>query len=145
MPEDPKAFLKQVAPRGRQERWCFTEHELEHPEDCWSQDPFVAFLGYEEDGETPIAELGVIVLRSGAVTDLWEDGTHGVGLEYAGLADGVEELSKPNYYGNTHAVNEQDEFADAWRDVLVDDQGRFAGWMPATAREALEHELHHVN
>lgn len=145
MPENPKKFLQQVAPRGREERWCFTEHELEHPEDCWSQDPFVAFLGYEEDNQTPIAELGVIVHRNGTVTNVWEDGSVGVMVEYVQLADSVEALTKPAYYGNNHAQNDADEVAEVWRDVLVGEDGRFKGWSPVQAREAIEHELSDIN
>lgn len=145
MPEDPKKFLQRIAPHGREERWCFTEWELKHPEDCWSQDPFVANLGYEEDNHTPIAELGVVVERNGTVTDRWEDGTRGVLPEFAQLADDVETLYKPVYYGDNHAYNEQDELADAWRDVLVSEDGRFKSWAPVKAREALEHELLNAN
>ena len=144
MPEDPKKFLQHIAPHGREERWCFTEHELKHPEDCWSQDPFVAHLGYDAD-DTPISDLGVIVHRNGTVTNVWENGIHGVPLEFAQLADNVETLDKPVYYGNNRAYNEEDEIADAWRDVLVDTDGRFKCWAPVKAREALEHELSYFN
>lgn len=151
MPEDPKTFLKSQAPRGREERWCFTDYELEHPEDCFSEDPFVAWVDEETIREVDpwaaqgAGDLGVIVLRRGEVTSLWGDGSHGVPETVKQYVDWIESLTKPTYYGNNHAQNEDDEEANIWRDVLCDlETGRFIRFIepkPEKAIEVIEHEL----
>ena len=127
MPEDPKSLLKKARAGLEIERWCFTAHEFEHPEDCFGEDPFVAVT----------EETGVIVLRNGTVTNMWEDGTAGVPDTVQQEADHVEELAKPVYYGNNRAVNGEDEYTEGWRDVWVKD-GRFLRW---ATREESDHAL----
>lgn len=109
--ESAKAFLLGRIP---QERWCFTDYELEHPEGCRSDDEFLADLGEE-------AELAVVVLRNGQVTDRWEDGTGGVPPFLQDLADCQDTLYKPA------PRNRQDFLAETWRGVSVKKHA-FAGW-----------------
>ena len=145
MPESPKAFLQQHAPRHKQERWCFTAHEIRHPEDCFSNDPFVAHISEDEFRQLDPWETlfrGVIVQRNGVVTDIWEDGDTGVPESAQQAANWAEELSKPVYYGDNHAVNTNDEVTLAWRDVLCDG-GRFVRFTDGQpkAAEIIDHEL----
>ena len=150
MPESPKDFLKKVAPRGKHERWCFTDYELLHPQNCLSGDPFVAYISDDElrvvdewaAGHT--AEFGVLVLRRGEVTNRWGDGTLGVPETVKQYVDWVDTLTKPAYYAGNQAQNEDDEVAHTWRDVLCDEEeGRFVRFLePEKAIDVIEHELH---
>jgi len=132
--EDPKALFKAVTRRHHQERWCFTAYELEHPEDCKSHDEFVADLGGDQEGL--ISELGVLVQRNGDVTNRWGDGTVGVGDEYRQLADKSDTLVKPY-----RQAGESDVYADTWREVIVDKEGKFVAWAAEKARQVIDNEL----
>ena len=121
-------------PDAHIERWVFTAHDLQHPDDCRANDELIAHLGSDEEG--PVAEQGVIVKRNGQVTDRWEDGTQGVSEEYAKLAEESEELTKPYGEGDLDVA-----YADTWRDVWVDDHGFFVAWVkPERIGESLEDE-----
>ena len=140
MPESPKTFLKHHAPKARRERWVFTNHELNTPAVCNRNDPFVAFPHDEED--RPIAAKGIVVKRTGEATGRWGDGTFGVPSDLQEFVDGFcEAYYKPTYFGNNFAQNDEDEFADNWRDVLAKTDGSFFGWAPNSAEHIIDQEV----
>ena len=105
----------------RTERWAFTQSELEHPCELTSLDELVASVKFhcEETGNTLDA---VIVYRNGTVSNRWADGTAGIPELIAELAGEDESPYNPD----------TDEPADTWRDVEVDDEGRFVRFLPET-------------
>lgn len=121
--EDWKDVTPSV-PASAIERWCFTDFEMKKPTMCNSTDEFLA------DGD---AELAVVVLRNGTVTDRWEDGTTGVPPHCAQMADLDESPINP---GNRRQMfNEEDHYADNWRDVYVDKNGKFLGFVVRESEE----------
>jgi hypothetical protein len=133
LPEDPKEIFKQHVASRRRERWCFTQHELKFPENCFREDPFVSY----QNAAGP-DDLGVIVLRDGQITNMWGDGSGGVPEMVQNRIDLSGELRKPVYYGHNHAYDESDEEVEDWVDVYVDEEGRFKAWVEASAREVIE-------
>lgn len=115
--DDWKDVTPQV-PAASIERWCFTDFEMKKPTMCNGTDEFLA------DGD---AELAVIVLRNGTVTDRWEDGTTGVPPHCAQMADLDESPINPGH--RRQMFNEEDHYADNWRDVYVDKSGKFLGFV----------------
>jgi hypothetical protein len=90
------------------ERWVFTQSEIDKADfKPKSDDEFIATV--------PGQELDVIVYRNGTVSNRWADGTIGVPAQIVELADAEETL---------HSLDLA-EFADVWRDVVVDDEGNF--------------------
>ena len=104
------------------ERWAFSESELEHPKRCRGDDEL-----WSSHGGNP----SVIVLRCGHVTDYCVDGLR-VDDEEREHAERDEELVHPP--DDTHAEYESTE---AWRDVIVSDDGSFIRF--GNADSALPH------
>ncbi len=89
------------------ERWAFTQSDLRNPAACRSDDELNATVPNEDP---------VIVRRNGSVTNLWYDGAAGVPADTAAIANEDESPFDPV----------TGELADMWRDVEVDDAGKFA-------------------
>lgn len=120
MPETPKTVFRAFASKRKPSRWCFTAHELRHPESCHAKDYFVAPLP-EQLG---FGHLGVLVRRDGTATNRWSDsGMPGVPLllrQYAASVDILWKIAQAN-----PAQNEDDEEVEEWRSVIQDTSGRF--------------------
>ena len=138
MPEDPKDVFRRISANRKRERWCFTDSELERPQDCDSGDPFVARINSDVfvQMEPNLEEQGVIMLRNGKLTDRWEDGTLGVPETIAQYAREVDVLEKPVYLGHNQAQGDDDYEAATWRYVFVSADGHFEAWAPGPAVEA---------
>ena len=93
----------------REERWAFTRSELGDPGGLKSSDELIAYV----EGATP--ESGVIVYRNGVVSNRYGDGTAGVTPEHRAAAESDETLWRL----------ETQDYADEWRDVVVDENGMF--------------------
>jgi hypothetical protein len=126
-------------PKGlRRERWVFTLPELEHPERCSRGDVFLAWVDTEGDGKD---ETDVQVDRRGRVSNTWGDGTCGVTAPVRALAADVEEYTIPisTYDDGTErgGMAEAGEYADQWRDVVTDSEGRFVRFADKSRPERL--------
>jgi hypothetical protein len=98
-----------------EERWVFTEDELENPAACDRDDEFLA-------SGSGLPEVGILVQRNGEVTNRYGDGTAGVPDEQRTLVNDAETLGGMGEYN-------LGDIADNWRQVMVDDRGRFHSWV----------------
>lgn len=94
------------------QRWVFTEAELAKPEICRWSDAFIATVSTES------CDIDIIVYRNGSVSNRFGDGTDGVTPDLVELAEDVE-----TYYDPFNQC-----YADIWRDVILDAEGKFLGW-----------------
>jgi len=127
---DPKEFV--MRQEFKRELWAFTDYELatDAYKNARRDDEFFATVRLDDSTEDR-DESNVIVLRNGEVTDRFTDGTVGVPDQVKRLAAGEETLfrlwqpdkAEPGY---------DDEVAERWRYVLVDDNGGFMRFAPRT-------------
>lgn len=95
------------------ERWAFSESELADPAKCESHDELVAYVDFD-DGYDGTDGQQVIVYRNGRASNCYADGTRGVPLALALLAEQEESLLHIDG-GDTAA----------WRDVETNKDGIF--------------------
>jgi hypothetical protein len=113
--------------KHRIERWAFSEEELEHPDECKSDDELTAPLiipdseGYLGPDEFPT--LGIFN-RCGKLIDpdIYTD-------QERAIADGTESFGHPED-DNGDVINETDH----WYNVYVNEDGSFKGWAPDPGR-----------
>lgn len=105
-----------------EDRWVFTDKELEHPEGCNREDEFdtgpVICGPHGEDGECPRTEIGVIAQRNGVVTNRWSDGTAGVPDDVRDQADCVENYAVMPNLGH----DDDEDYANNWRTVVCNSE-----------------------
>lgn len=107
-----------MAPRAkpippREERWAFSQSELNSPAACKGDNELVAYVDLDDDWDG-VEGYSIIVYRNGKVSNRFSDGTVGMPRELANLANDVESLLHPD----------GEETAE-WRDVTVDKDGNF--------------------
>lgn len=95
------------------ECWCFTEQELQNPKAC-TRDDFLLATG------PGLPDVGVFITRDGKATNQYGDGVFGVTKDHAEEA----EIDESPY------SEEQDTYADTWKDVEVDEDGKFVRFAP---------------
>lgn len=99
------------------ERWAFSESELADPTKCKSDDELVAYVDFD-DGYGGTDGQQVIVYRNGQASNHYADGTAGVPLALALLAEQEESLLHTN-----------GEDTNVWRDVKTNKAGAFVRFM----------------
>jgi len=95
------------------ERWAFSDSELADPAKCRSDDELVAYIDYD-DGYGGTDGQQVIIHRNGRASNRYADGTVGVPLAIALLAEEEETL-----------LHEDGGDTAAWRDVETNKAGTF--------------------
>lgn len=115
--DDPKNELLRLPDYGT-DFWVFTLYELKNPSLCKATDEFVAPISDDDNA------LGVIVLRTGEVTNRYEDGTIGVTRRDLDLADSAQSYIKSEPAHNDFGMDD-DVYAEHWRQVIVNNKGGF--------------------
>jgi len=93
------------------ERWVFTKAQLKNPKGLRRDDELIALVTPDEPSEG----VDVIVYRNGEVSNRFGDGTVGLPEEVYVAAQDEDKLFD----------EEEDDWADNWRDVIVDADGNF--------------------
>ncbi len=102
----------------KKEHWAFSESELTDPSKCKSNDELVACIDLDDDWEG-VEGHGIVVYRNGEVSNHFADGTAGLPIGLAELANGIESLLHPN-----------GEDTAAWKNVEADKDGTFVQFLP---------------
>ena len=108
------------------QRWVFTVDELNHPERCTGDEQFstgpLPCGPPDSDGQVPLTEEGMIVLRNGTVSNHWNNGSLWSGGRLGIPAHVVEAANDVESYISRDG---KATVFDIWRDVECDQFDKF--------------------